>query len=165
MRVDVNGIGLEVEDRGSGPPVLLLHGWPDSHRLWRHQVERLTAGGFRTIAPDLRGFGASDRPAEVEAYGLLNIAGDVLGVLDHLGIERVHLVAHDLGVLLDEGLLNALVAIDVDAWTDYRDEMWTLAATFRANGGKLGILSNGVPEIVARIRADHESAVVVIPCG
>ena len=65
-------------------------------------------------------------------------------------------VTHDLGVLLDEGLLNALVAIDVDAWTDYRDEMWTLAATFRGNGGKLGMLSNGVPEIVARIRADHD---------
>ena len=79
MRVEVNGIGLEVEDRGSGPAVLLLHGWPDSHRLWRHQVEALTAAGFRTIAPDLRGFGDSDRPAEVEAYSLLNIAGDVLG--------------------------------------------------------------------------------------
>ncbi len=48
------------------------------------------------------------------------------------------------------------MAIDVDAWTDYRDEMWTLAATFRGNGGKLGMLSNGVPEIVARIRADHD---------
>ena len=79
MRIDVNGIGLEVEDRGSGPAVLLLHGWPDSHRLWRHQVEALTAAGFRTIAPDLRGFGDSDRPAEVEAYSLLHIAGDVIG--------------------------------------------------------------------------------------
>ena len=100
MRIDVNGIGLDVEDTGSGPPVLLLHGWPDSHRLWRHQVEALTAAGFRTIAPDLRGFGDSDRPAEVEAYGLLNIAGDVLGVLDHLGIERAHVVGHDWGAAL-----------------------------------------------------------------
>ncbi len=66
------------------------------------------------------------------------------------------LVAQDLGAELDERLVDALIAIDVDAWTDYRDEMWTLAATFRANGGKLGILSNGVPEIVARIRADHQ---------
>jgi pimeloyl-ACP methyl ester carboxylesterase len=100
MRVDVHGIGLEVEDRGSGPPVLLLHGWPDSHRLWRHQVEALTAAGFRTIAPDLRGFGGSDRPAEVEAYSLLNIAGDVVGTLDHLGIARAHVVGHDWGAAL-----------------------------------------------------------------
>lgn len=100
MRVEVNGIGLEVEDRGSGPPVLLLHGWPDSHRLWRHQVEALTAAGYRTIAPDLRGFGESDRPEEVEAYSLLTIAGDVLGLLDHLAIERAHLVGHDWGAAL-----------------------------------------------------------------
>jgi putative hydrolase of the HAD superfamily len=66
------------------------------------------------------------------------------------------LVTGDLGVALDDGLLHAVIAIDVDAWTDYRHEMWTLAATFRAGGGKVGILSNGVPEIVARIRADHD---------
>lgn len=68
------------------------------------------------------------------------------------------LVAQDVGVGLDEGLLRALIAIDVDAWTDYRDEMWTLAATFRSGGGKLGMLSNGVPEIVERIRSDHDLA-------
>jgi pimeloyl-ACP methyl ester carboxylesterase len=100
MRLEVNGIGVEVEDRGSGPAVLLLHGWPDSHRLWRHQVDALTAAGYRTVAPDLRGFGASDRPAEVEAYSLLNIAGDVIGVLDSLGIERAHVVGHDWGAAL-----------------------------------------------------------------
>ncbi|CAN5425339.1 hypothetical protein BH18ACT3_BH18ACT3_14290 [soil metagenome] len=88
MRIDVNGIGLNVQDEGAGPPVLLLHGWPDSHRLWRHQVADLTAAGFRTIAPDLRGFGDSDRPEGVDDYSLLTIAGDVTGVLDHLGIER-----------------------------------------------------------------------------
>jgi len=70
------------------------------------------------------------------------------------------LVAQDLGVTLDDGLLNSLIAIDVDAWTDYRDEMWTLAATFRASGGKLGMLSNGVLEIVERIRADHDLPVL-----
>jgi len=77
-------------------------------------------------------------------------------------------VAQDLGVPLDDGLVTSLVAIDIDAWTDYRDEMWTLAATFRAGGGKLGMLSNGVPEIVARIRADHDLPTlfdaVVISC-
>ena len=68
------------------------------------------------------------------------------------------LVAQDAGAGLDDGVLSSLIAIDVDAWTDYRDEMWTLAATFRGEGGKLGMLSNGVPEIVERIRADHDLA-------
>jgi pimeloyl-ACP methyl ester carboxylesterase len=75
MRLEVNGIGLEVEDRGVGPPVVLLHGWPDSHRLWRHQVAALTAAGYRCIVPDLRGFGDSDRPLDVDAYALPNIVG------------------------------------------------------------------------------------------
>ena len=64
MRIDVNGMELEVADEGSGPAVLLLHGFPDTHELWRHQVPALTGAGFRTIAPDLRGFGGSERPAE-----------------------------------------------------------------------------------------------------
>ena len=66
------------------------------------------------------------------------------------------LVTGELNVTLDDGLFDTLVAIDVDAWTNYRDEMWTLAATFRSGGRKVGMLSNGVPEIVARIRADHD---------
>ena len=63
----VNGISLHVEDHGSGKPVLLLHGWPDSSYLWRHQIPFLVANGFRAIAPDLRGFGRSDRPEGVAA--------------------------------------------------------------------------------------------------
>jgi putative hydrolase of the HAD superfamily len=66
------------------------------------------------------------------------------------------LVAQDLGASLDEGVLASLVTIDVDSWTDYRDEMWTLAATFRQAGGRLGMLSNGVREIVTRIRSDRD---------
>ena len=102
MRIGVEGIELEVQveepaGQREAPAVLLLHGWPDSHRLWRHQVPALTAAGFRTIAPDLRGFGASDRPDDVAAYGFAHILGDVVGVLDHLGIERAHVVGHDWG--------------------------------------------------------------------
>jgi putative hydrolase of the HAD superfamily len=66
------------------------------------------------------------------------------------------LVARDLGSSLDDGMAESLITVDVDAWTDYRDEMWALAATFRAGGGRLGMLSNGVREIVARIRGDHD---------
>ena len=65
------------------------------------------------------------------------------------------LVARDLGTDLDPTLVGALIAIDVDSWTDYREQMWTLAADFRQAGGRVGMLSNGVPEIVSRIRADR----------
>jgi pimeloyl-ACP methyl ester carboxylesterase len=102
MRIVVNDVELEVQvEEPSGyteaPAVLLLHGWPDSHRLWRHQVPALTAAGFRAVVPDLRGFGASDRPGNVEAYALAHILGDVVGTLDHLGVGRAHVVGHDWG--------------------------------------------------------------------
>ena len=100
MRVDVNGTGIEVDVVGDGRPVVLLHGFPDSGRLWRHQVPALRDAGFKVVVPDLRGYGGSDRPEGVEAYSLLFLAGDVLGVLDHLGVERAHVVGHDWGAAL-----------------------------------------------------------------
>jgi pimeloyl-ACP methyl ester carboxylesterase len=100
VRVDVNGVGIEFEVTGEGEPVVLLHGFPDTGRLWRNQVPALADAGFRVIVPDLRGYGASDKPAEVDAYAIPFLAGDVLGVLDHLGIERAHVVGHDWGAAL-----------------------------------------------------------------
>jgi len=75
--LEANGISLYVEDHGDGVPVLFLHGWPDSARLWRHQVPFLMANGFRVITPDMRGFGRSQRPADVAAYRLRNMVADV----------------------------------------------------------------------------------------
>jgi pimeloyl-ACP methyl ester carboxylesterase len=100
MRVDSQGVGIEVADDGAGRPVVLLHGWPDSGGLWRHQVKALTGAGFRTVVPDLRGFGASDAPPSTEEYALPFLAADVIAVLDHLGIERAHVVGHDWGAAL-----------------------------------------------------------------
>lgn len=100
MRVDVNGIGLNVEVSGEGPAVLLAHGYPDTHACWRHQVAALNAAGYRTIVPDLRGFGASDKPAGLENYELDRYLGDLLAVLDAFGAERAHLVGHDWGSAL-----------------------------------------------------------------
>ena len=82
--LEVNGIRLHVHDQGSGPPVLLLHGFPDSSSLWRHQVPALVAAGYRVIAPDLRGFGESDKPAAVDAYVIPTLLGDAVGLLDAL---------------------------------------------------------------------------------
>jgi pimeloyl-ACP methyl ester carboxylesterase len=120
MDIEVNGLRLHVLDEGGGEPVLLLHGFPDSGRLWRHQVPALTAAGFRAIAPDLRGFGESDRPEGVDSYGMQLIVGDVLGVLDAAGIERANVVGHDWGAAVGWALaamapsrVSRLVALTV----------------------------------------------------
>ena len=89
--------------------MLLLHGWPDTGDLWRHQVPALAPTGYRVIAPDLRGFGGSSRPADVEAYAAPHMVGDVIGVLDELAIERAHLVGHDWGAAI-AWMTAALVA-------------------------------------------------------
>ena len=74
-RVEVNGVGTEYQVTGQGRPVVLLHGFPDSGRLWRHQVPALAAAGFQVIVPDLRGYGRSDKPEAVEAYSMSLLAG------------------------------------------------------------------------------------------
>jgi pimeloyl-ACP methyl ester carboxylesterase len=97
MRLDINGTFLEVEDLGEGEPVLLLHGWPDCHDVWRHQVTALGEAGYRTIAPDLRGFGHSDKPDTVASYGMIQLVSDLIGLLDVLGAPQAHVVGHDWG--------------------------------------------------------------------
>ena len=97
MQIDVNGISMRVEVTGEGQPVVLLHGFPDSGRLWRHQVPALAGAGFQVVVPDLRGYGGTDKPDDVGAYAMPFLAGDVLGLLDHLGLARAHVVGHDWG--------------------------------------------------------------------
>jgi pimeloyl-ACP methyl ester carboxylesterase len=95
--IEANGISLYVEEHGEGVPVLMLHGWPDSARLWRHQVPVLAGRGYRVITPDLRGFGRSEQPGEVRSYGLRNVVGDITGLLDALEVPAAHVVGHDWG--------------------------------------------------------------------
>lgn len=93
--------GLVFDAVADGPPdgplVLLLHGFPQSARTWRHQVPVLAAAGFRAVAPDQRGYSPRARPAGVEAYRVAHLTDDVLGMADALGAERFHLVGHDWG--------------------------------------------------------------------
>ncbi|HKS43818.1 MAG TPA: alpha/beta hydrolase [Amycolatopsis sp.] len=100
MQMTVNGLSFHVIDEGTGPPVLLLHGFPDSSAVWRHQIPALVAAGHRVIAPDLRGFGESDRPEGVGNYRLELAVQDVLGILTTLGVSRVNVVGHDWGATL-----------------------------------------------------------------
>ena len=97
MIIDANGVALYAEEQGSGTPVLLLHGFPDSGRLWRHQVPVLADHGFRVIVPDLRGFGRSGRPEDVASYRLRTAVDDVTAVLDACGVSTAHVVGHDWG--------------------------------------------------------------------
>ena len=98
--VEVAGETFPVVDVGQGPTVLMLHGFPDSRFLWRHQVPALVDAGYRVIAPDLRGFGEAPRPLDVRSYRRPALVADALGLLDALELERVHLVGHDWGASL-----------------------------------------------------------------
>jgi pimeloyl-ACP methyl ester carboxylesterase len=99
-KITVNGLNFHVVHEGDGPSVLLLHGFPDSSWVWRKQVPAFVSAGLQVIAPDLRGFGESDKPAETEAYALQLILGDVLAILDQLNAGRVHVIGHDWGAAL-----------------------------------------------------------------
>ncbi|HZT65831.1 MAG TPA: alpha/beta fold hydrolase [Acidimicrobiales bacterium] len=119
-RVEVDGVGINYEVTGDGRPVVLLHGFPDTGRLWRNQVPALAEGGFRVIVPDLRGYGQSAKPAEVDAYSLPLLVGDVMGVLADAGVEKAHVVGHDWGAALawamgalTPQLVDHLVALSV----------------------------------------------------
>jgi pimeloyl-ACP methyl ester carboxylesterase len=105
-RIRGDGVDLAVLDEGEGAAVLLLHGFPDSSQLWRHQIPALVDAGMRAIAPDLRGFGESERPEGVEEYAIARSVADMVAVLDALDVERAHVVGHDWGA----GLAWALAA-------------------------------------------------------
>ena len=95
--VEANGIHLHIAEQGEGPTVLLCHDFPESWYSWRHQLAALAAAGFRAIAPDMRGYGRSDRPEAIEQYTLLHLVGDMVGLLDALGIEKAAIAGHDWG--------------------------------------------------------------------
>ncbi len=96
-RIKVGDVRLAVDRVGSGPPVILLHGFPELAYSWRYQLSALEAAGFEAVAPDLRGYGESDRPKAVEDYRIQKLAGDVMGLIDALGEGSAHLVGHDWG--------------------------------------------------------------------
>jgi pimeloyl-ACP methyl ester carboxylesterase len=95
--VETNGIHMHIAESGAGPLVVLCHGFPESWYSWRHQLRALAEAGFHAIAPDMRGYGQTDRPEQLERYTLLHSVGDVVGLLDALGTETAVIVGHDWG--------------------------------------------------------------------
>ncbi|KAL5539974.1 hypothetical protein UlMin_043700 [Ulmus minor] len=98
--ISTNGINMHVASIGTGPVVLFLHGFPEIWYSWRHQMLYLSSRGYRAIAPDLRGYGDSDAPPSPAAYTVHHIVGDLVGLLDHLGVGQVLLVGHDWGAFV-----------------------------------------------------------------
>ncbi len=127
-RIDVNGLRMTVAVAGDGPDVLLVHGFPDTHRVWRHVIPALVAAGYRVIAPDTRGCGDTDMPAGVAAYRIDALVADLAGLLDALRVPKVRLVGHDWGAV----------------------EAWHLALAHPDRVDRLAALSVGHPAAYAR---------------
>jgi pimeloyl-ACP methyl ester carboxylesterase len=98
--IQTNGIRLHVAEQGEGPLVILCHGFPECWYSWRHQLPALAKAGFRAVAPDLRGYGQSDRPEEVEKYTILHDIGDIVGLVDALGVGQAVIAGHDIGATI-----------------------------------------------------------------
>ena len=126
--ITTNDIRLHVVVAGpqSGPPVILLHGFPEFWRGWLKQIPALVKAGFRVIVPDQRGYNLSDVPKGVKAYALPQLGTDIIGLLDHFGIDKVDLVGHDWG---------AVVA-------------WSVALTYPQRVRRLGILNVPHPMVM-----------------
>jgi pimeloyl-ACP methyl ester carboxylesterase len=95
--IQTNGITLRAAVEGAGPLVVMIHGWPELWYSWRHQIRPLAQAGFQVVAPDVRGYGGSDKPHAIEAYDMISLIADVLGIIDAFGASQAILVGHDWG--------------------------------------------------------------------
>jgi len=95
--LETNGIRMHVAEQGTGPLVVLCHGFPESWYSWRHQLAALSAAGFHAVAPDMRGYGRTDAPAEIEAYTLCHLVGDMVDLVGALGETSAVIAGHDWG--------------------------------------------------------------------
>jgi pimeloyl-ACP methyl ester carboxylesterase len=99
-KIQLSEVELNVYGEGAGPAVLLLHGFPDSHALWRKMIPLLVNEGYRVIAPDQRGFGESSAPRGARRYRMERVADDALELLDALDVRQAHIVGHDWGAVI-----------------------------------------------------------------
>jgi pimeloyl-ACP methyl ester carboxylesterase len=116
----VNGIRMHVAEQGSGPLVIMCHGWPELWYSWRHQIPAVAAAGFRAVAPDMRGFGETEAPADASDYTIMHTVGDVVALVAALGEKKAIIVGHDWGApvawtaaMMRPDLFPAVVAMSV----------------------------------------------------
>jgi pimeloyl-ACP methyl ester carboxylesterase len=98
--IETNGISMHVAEQGDGPLVVLSHGFPELWYSWRHQLPALADAGYHAAAPDLRGYGCTDRPDQVEDYDIFHLTADLTGLLDAYGEDRAVFVGHDWGAIV-----------------------------------------------------------------
>ena len=129
--IDSNGIKMHIAEDGGGPLVVLCHGFPELWYSWRHQLKALADAGYHVVAPDQRGYGQTDRPDAVEEYNLLQLSGDIIGLVDAVGESEAVVVGHDWGSpvayfcsLLRPEIFRAVVLLSVPylqrSWADIR---------------------------------------------
>ena len=118
--IAVNGIKLRVAEMGQGPLVVFCHGWPESWYSWRHQIKAVAEAGFHAVAPDMRGYGESDAPKEIDQYSQLHLVGDIVELVKALGESQAVVVGHDWGApvawnsaLLRPDMFRAVVGMSV----------------------------------------------------
>lgn len=138
-RIPGEGLDLHVAVVGEGPPVILLHGFPEGWRAWRHQFAPLVEAGFSVLAPDLRGYGESDRPAARRAYHLRHLVGDVEALVRWTGYPRAHVVGHDWGGIIawtfageHPELLDRLAILNAPHLRLYYERVWRPPQLFRS---------------------------------
>ncbi|MDZ7951464.1 alpha/beta hydrolase [Nostoc sp. DedQUE09] len=125
--IETNGIKMHIAEQGQGNLVILCHGFPECWYSWRHQLVALAEGGFHVVAPDIRGYGQTDQPESVEAYNILELTGDIVGLIHALDQEQAIIVGHDQGAtlawhcaLLRPDLFKAIALLSVP----YRARAW-----------------------------------------
>ncbi|MCI0818408.1 MAG: alpha/beta hydrolase, partial [Chloroflexi bacterium] len=98
--IQTNGINMHIAEAGEGPLVLLIHGFPELWYSWRHQLPALAEAGYHAVAPDVRGYGDTDKPPKIEDYAMREMVADYLGVLEHFGEDKAVIVGHDWGSMM-----------------------------------------------------------------
>lgn len=126
--INTNGIKMHIAEQGSGPLVVLCHGFPESWYSWRHQLKALSEAGYHLVAPSQRGYGQTDRPEAIEAYNILELTADIVGLVDALNKEQAVIVGHDWGAivaqycaLLRPDIFRAIALLSVP----YKPRLWT----------------------------------------
>ena len=129
--VESNGIKMHIAEDGDGPLVVFCHGFPELWYSWRHQLKAVAQAGYHVVAPDQRGYGQTDRPEAIEDYNILQLSGDIVGLVDALGETEAVIVGHDWGspvawccALLRPDIFRAVVLLSVPylqrSWSDIR---------------------------------------------
>ena len=118
--IQTNGINMRIAEAGEGPLVIMCHGFPESWYSWRHQIHALADAGFHAVAPDQRGYGKTDRPRKIESYTIQHLVGDIVGLVQALGVENAVVAGHDWGApvawncaLMRPDIFHAVISLSV----------------------------------------------------